>query len=74
MRIVSNESPKMIHEMILRRRGKDMVTAKKKAVTPKNTPTLLSTRAALGCFAAMYLATKTEANAITTVRQSKYRG
>ncbi|KAG5522933.1 hypothetical protein RHGRI_034923 [Rhododendron griersonianum] len=76
MRIASNESTYIIHEMILRQRGKDMVTAKKKAVTPKNTPRLLSTRAALGCFGAMYLATKIEANASTTISQSewKYRG
>lgn len=50
-----------------------MVTAKKKAVTPKNTPTLSSLLAALGWLGTMYLATKMEANANTTIRQCKWK-
>ncbi|KAH7862216.1 hypothetical protein Vadar_001552 [Vaccinium darrowii] len=50
-----------------------MVRAKKKAVTPKNTPTLSSLRAALRCFGAMDLAAKIEADANTTIRQSKWK-
>ncbi|KAI7985255.1 hypothetical protein LOK49_LG14G00358 [Camellia lanceoleosa] len=73
MEMASNERAYTIQEKSLRRRGKETVMATRKAVTPQSSPACSRKRPRLGCLAAMYLATRREANANTIKRHSNWK-